>query len=496
MMQSSQSDAARILLCSAVISGALVMATSSLAQNDRQPYSDEAPAAQTSAYQLSVAVGYETQSISATCRITAVNSSQAAATNIPIVLHPALTVEAVTDDTGTPLPFTQGVLPSRGHAKKTVNYVDIRLPRPIQPGQSASVSLRYGGRISGYVDEGMLYLKDHVGDEFTIMRLDALGYPQISYATEASFHRSIMRHFGKGFDYSIEVTVPDHMVVANGGELFGTTRKDGLATYAYKNIKPTWRMDICIADYEILADKATSLRVFSFRNHQREARRVYEGAQGSIRLFTDWFGPVDNSKGFTVIEVPEGYGSQADVTCVLLTADVFAGELHELYHEISHLWNPRPLYDAPSRFETEGLACFLEYLVAQKLEDRPGLLETGVEEKRKVFRRQCRKNAKFKTVPICDYGKEDLAEGSYSKGMVAFYVLYRLVGEDSFIEIVREFNHRYAADGATLDDFVAVAGEVSSRALTAFFEDWVFSADSSEYIVSEMSITALVNRYE
>ena len=472
------------------------MAATGPAQSERGPYSDDAPATATAAYALSLAVDYDARAVAGTCLLTAVNRSQAPAPDVPIVLHPSLAVEAVTDEKRTPLPFTQEVLPSKGHPRKQVNYVDVRLPRPIEPGQSASVSLRYGGRLSGYVDAGMPYLKDHVGDDFTIMRMDALGYPQISYATETSFRRSVMRHFEEGFDYSIKVTVPDNLVVANGGELVGATRRDGLATYVYRNIKPTFRMDICVADYEVLEDKDARLRVFHFRNHRREAGRVYGAAQESLRMFTDWFGPVDNSKGFTVIEVPKGYGSQADVTCVLLTADVFAGELHELYHEISHFWNPRPLDDAPCRFETEGLACFLEYLVAQKLENRPGLLEKGLEEKRHVFRMQCRQNDKFKTVPIRDYGKEGLTEGSYSKGMVAFYVLYRLVGEDAFLEIIREFRRGYAATGATLNDFVAVAQAVSRRDLAAFFEEWLYSARSSEYVVSDMSAADMVARYD
>ena len=496
MTRSPKPEAARVLLCSGVLTGVLAMVTDGSAEGERRPCSDEAPAVAATTYELSLVVDYGAKTIAASCMLTATNWSHDLVGYVPIVLHPSLTVEAITDEKGRPLPFTQGVVPSKGHATKTVNYVDIRLPRPVQPGQSASVSLHYGGLLSGYADEGMLYLKDHVGDDFTIIRTDALGYPQISYATETSQRRSVMRHFGKGFDYSIEVTVPDNLVVANGGALVGTTRKDGLATYVYKNIKPAWRMDICIADYEVHEGKTAGLRVFYFRNHERGASRVYEAAEGSIRLFTDWFGPLDDWRGFAVIEVPEGYGSQADVTCVLQTADAFTGELHELYHEISHFWNPRPLDDAPSRFETEGLACFLEYLVAEKLENRPGLLDKGVEAKRNEFRMRCGQNGKFKTVAMCDYGKAGLTDGSYSKGMVALYVLYRLVGEDGLLQIIREFRGRHATKGATLADFVDVAEEVSSRNLTKFFEDWVYGAKSSEYVVNETPVADIVARYD
>jgi hypothetical protein len=105
------------------------------AHDDRQPCSDEAPAAQTTAYELSLVVDYEARTIAGDCLLTALNRSQAPIQSIPIVLHPVLTVEAVTDEKGIRLPFVQGVILSKGHAKKTVNYVDIRLPSPVDPGQ-------------------------------------------------------------------------------------------------------------------------------------------------------------------------------------------------------------------------------------------------------------------------------------------------------------------------------------------------------------------------
>lgn len=102
--------------------------------------------------------------------------------------------------------------------------------------------------------------------------------------------------------------------------------------------------------------------------------------------------------------------------------------LYELYHEISHIWNVKPLDPLPSRFESEGLAMFLQYLVQEKLENKKGALEKAAEWASKSFRKKCQNDPRCKDVPIIDYGKEMLPDLSYSKGMTLFYILYKLVG--------------------------------------------------------------------
>jgi len=57
---------------------------------------------------------------------------------------------------------------------------------------------------------------------------------------------------------------------------------------------------------------------------------------------------------------------------------------------------------------------------------------------------------------------------------MVFYALYREVGEDTFWEILREFNGRYYLGNASTDDLIAVASEVSGEDLTAFFDAWLF----------------------
>jgi len=462
---------------------------------ETQRFSDRKISFETLNYKLAIRIDYKQSKIYGRCWLTMLNSSKKSVRHIPAILYPLLKVTAVKNEVGVKLPFSQEVLSFEEREKKKVNYVDIAAKNPIPAGEKTTVQIEYEGQLGGYVDAGYSYVKDHISEEFTIIRLECFAYPIIGYPSEKTLYESIMKYFKKGFDYSIEVTVPEGLVVANGGKFVGKTSKNGMVTYMHKNIKPAWRMDVCVAKYGILEDEESGLKVHYLINDESAAKRVLDAMKRSHTFFTKCFGELKNPGSLTVIELSNSYGSQVDVTCILLEREAFGDKLHQVYHEVSHLWNPTSLDNLPSRLESEGLANFLQFLVAEKLENKKGMLKKGLEEKRRDFRQQCQWNPKLKKVPIADYGIEDLTDASYSKGMIAFYVLYRIVGEESFINIVRTFYQKYGDSGATLEDFIKLAKESSKTDLTKFFGEWIYGVESSEYLLSNMSIEDIVAKY-
>jgi len=463
---------------------------------ETQRFSDKKIHLETLNYKLAIRIDYSQNKIYGRCWLTMLNSSKKSVRHIPAILYPLLKVTAVKNEAGVKLPFSQKVLPFEEREKKKVNYIDIVAKTPIPAGDKTTVQIEYEGQIGGYVDAGYPYIKDHISEEFTIIRLESFAYPVIGYPSEKALYESIMKYFKKGFDYSIEVTVPKELVVANGGKLVSKTSENGMVTYIYKNIKPAWRMDVCVAKYGTLEDKDSGLKIYYLINDESAAKKVLDAMRRSHILFTKWFGELKNRGSLTVIESSNSYGSQLDVTCILLEREAFGDNLHQVYHEVSHLWNPSPLEELPSRFETEGLASFLEFLVAEKFENNQGLLKKALEKKRRDFRQQCQWGQKLRNTPIADYGKQDMTDASYSKGMIAFYILYRLVGEDEFINIVRTFYQKYAESGATLEDYINMAKQLSKSDLTKFFKEWIYGVESSEYLLSNMSIEDIIAKYK
>jgi hypothetical protein len=448
---------------------------------------------ETTRYDLQVVVDYDAEKILGRCRLTVHNPTGNPISTIPLLLYRLLEVTAITGGQGAAIPYRQKVLSFEDWEQIQANFVEATLPEPVAPGQSQTLEIAYQGYLFGYSDEGWMYVKDHIDKEFTFMRMDGFGYPIVGYP---SFQ--VNRKAGLGsFDYTLSVTVPEGLVVANGGKLAGKSTIDGQTTYTYTNLKPAWRMDMPVAPYGILEDSQNNLKIFHLPQDKDNAGMIMEAMKKTLRLFTNWFGPADDFQGFTIIEIPEGYGSQTDVTSILQTADAFQNRenLTALYHEISHIWNVRPTDPLPPRFESEGLAMFLQYLVQERLDNTPDALVKGYERLAGRFRQQCERNPRCKDIPMIAFGREDTTDLSYTKGMLFFYLLYRIMGEEDFLDAAGSFYQNYKRTGASAEQFLAHMKQRTEKNLDRLYQEWVYGTGSSQLILEGVPAEDLIERY-
>lgn len=441
-----------------------------------------------SRYEMAVEVDFESETISVEVDLTVENRGDQAVAEVPILLYRLLLVSQVTDSKGTELAFSQAVVAMSDVPTRQVNHLVVRLHPMLAPGEQTTIRLAYSGYLLGYVETGSLYIKDRVDREFTILRQDALAYPVVG-----TLSRRVNRAAGfPEFDYLARITVPQDLVVANGGQLMGKDRHNGLVTYTYRNLKPAWRMDFAIADYDIL--EKGPYRVYYFADDAAGAASVMEALIRTIDLYTEWFGPLSGSSGFSVLEIPDNWGSQADVTSILQTAAAFKDiERHyEIYHEVSHLWNVDPTENSPRW--NEGQAVFLQYLTADVLE---GTNRRGqeMEEMLDWFRTRFPEEPRWAETPMIDYAEADLTGLSYRVGAVMFEVLYQLVGQSELNRVVGGFYERYRIDGANTADFIEHANSVTTVDLESFFRDWIYTMRWYEQVRAGANIEDLVARY-
>src|SRR5574341_137796 len=135
------------------------------------------------------------------------------------------------------------------------------------------------------------------------------------------------------------------------------------------------------------------------------ARRIAANARRALDLFTTWFGPLPGNPSLTILELEDGYGSQADVAAIMQTAAAFRDSTrdHELYHEVAHLWNP-PTTDLPSPRWNEGLSTFLEYLAEEQFTGKP-LAAARADQLLDWLRSVAPRRERLTHVPLIDYGK-------------------------------------------------------------------------------------------
>jgi aminopeptidase N len=449
------------------------------------------PLPKTLAYNLDMNIDFETEKLLAECKITFSNNSDRSIGHIPLLLYRLLSVKSVTAEDNMPIPFTQKIVSVSGREKLQVNFIEIQLQTKLQPHEQKTINMEYDGYLLGYTETGWLYVRDHIGKDFTIIRTDGFGYPIAGYPDSEEMWAIVK----ESYDYRAQITVPEDVLVANGGELDDKIPKDNKTTWIYKSRKPSWRMDFAVSGYRLLTGNDN--KVFYFPQDSLGARSIMTALKNSLNLYTNWFGPLDNFPGYSIIEVPEGYGSQQDITCSMLTADNFksADKMEGLYHEISHLWNVKSLDKQPCRVESEGYAQFTQFLALEKLENRENAVAEAAQRYIDRLRKNFNEKKELQTIPIKDYGVRDMTEYSYTLGMVMFAVLYNKVGEKDYNKMIGSFYKKYHAAGATLDDFTRHFSSAASVNLDRFFDEWIYTTKAISHIMDGKTYTDLLELY-
>ena len=428
-------------------------------------YEDHQPAFTLAHLELSLRVNYDSRTIGGMASLMVRNHSPHPSATISLLLGRLMRVWSVTSAGNLPLSFTQDVVVFADDSVRQVNAIEVRLPRPVPSGDSLTIQVHYDGYLVGYTETGSLYIKDHVSPEFTILREDAYAWPVLGVPSWAANRGAVPSLF----TFAARIMVPDTFVVAMGGEQEGRVEQDGLVTWSYRGAAPVPFLNIAIAPYRVL--ERGNARIFYFPPDSSGARQVEQAIAGAMDRYTRWFGPLHRAARLTVMEIPEGWGSQASLTAgIILTRDAFIhrAELRQLYHELSHLWNVDDL-ERPSPRWNEGLATFLQWRMAAELDgwnDWAGRIERTVQ----VLRRDC-SAAGCDSLPLADYGRAGITDRSYPVGMLLFHILSQVLGAERFDRIYGSFFQSHREAGATSTELVAAFIAADPRA-RRIFEDW------------------------
>jgi aminopeptidase N len=443
-------------------------------------------------YDLKFDLDFDQTSLEAECVLAVKNPGDEPLRIVPLNLYRLITVSSVTDSSGKQLDFGQRTLIYDDWKEFQVNHVRVALDPALAPGETEAIRILYGGPFLGY-SEAMRYVKDHVSREFTLLRTDSMVFPRIGVPSWET-----NRGLGLGSStYRASVTVPAPLIVANGGDLVSKETAGEETTYIYRSRLPSWRIDLAAAEYETLEDSEGRFKLFFFPDDHDGAQALLERLIETMDLYTKWLGPLKVFKGLTVIEVPDGYGSQADVAAIIQEASAFKdpANYYTFYHELSHLWNVEGKDPMPPRFESEGQAMFLQHLVQERLEGRRDAAKNAVKESLVRMAKHFSENPERKSVPMIDYGKEQLTDLSYRMGQIFFYLLYEILGEEAFLEAAGGFYRTYFVTGAEAREFVEYFRSRSPADLEKLFEEWIFTAKAAELVVSRIPLEELLKRY-
>jgi aminopeptidase N len=260
---------------------------------------------------------------------------------------------------------------------------------------------------------------------------------------------------------------------------------------------PTWRIDIAGAKFSLVSDPIDRLVIYCLPQDLAGAQRILKEVKKVVELYSSLFSRPKLYAGYTIIEIPDGLGSQASDLYVLQTPAAFTDStrIGEMYHEVAHTWNAMSKRDVQRcRWFDEAFASYLEALAIFSFYGRQAF-EDELEKSREIFVRWANYDRQVYDTPIADHGKKELGRHSYTKGAWSLYVLNQVVGDQTFTQIFRAMLAEYETRAMDFDDFRAVVERISKRNLKKFFDEWIYGTESSRLLVDGVSITDIVKRY-
>lgn len=421
------------------------------------------------------------------------NATGTSQTEIPLLLYRLLYVQRITDGSGGPLQFEQNVVQLSDEPSLQIRAVVVKLSRALLPNDTLDLKISYEGFIFGY-PEVMAYVKDRVDENYSLLRPDALAYPILA---QASFS-SILAAYDTKFTYNIRATVPKGYTAVCGGGLISSlpVGLDSTA-FVFRSKVPTWRIDLAVARFSLLADSANDLLVCYVPDDSSGARRVLAASREVIKFYSGMFGRPEHYQGYTVIEIPDGWGSQAGDFYFLQTAAAFrdSSKIGEVYHEIGHSWNvPSSQSVKRCRYFDEAFASFFEALAIRALGGNQGFKEV-MERSRSIFVKWGNGDREVFDTPIADYGKKELGRHSYTKGAWSLFVLDQIVGDKTFARIIRAMLAEYENRAIDFAGFQGLCERISGRSLKKFFDEWIYGAESSKLLADGTAIQDIMKRY-
>ena len=443
-------------------------------------------------YQLDIRFALKEQRVDMTAKLTITNTTSQAQSKLPFLLYRLFTVERVTGSAGSAIGFTQDVVLMKDEPSWQVTQLVVNLPSPLKPGDTTRITVAYGGYLFGY-PEVMAYVKDHIDEQYSLIRPDALAYPMLA---DPSFANLFAAYRSK-FTYQVSATVPPGYRAACGGELLDSHTYQDRSTFVFRSKIPTWRIDVAVAQFALEGSADDNLEIYYLPEDSTGARRILKASRDAVEFYTTMFGKPMGYKGYTIIEIPDGWGSQASDYYFLQTAAAFkdSTKLREVYHEIGHTWNAMQSPEVERcRYFDEAFASFFQALAVRQFEGEDAF-KAEMERTRSSFVQRAGRNPQALETPIAGYGAKELGGFSYTKGAWSLYVLYELVGEETFASIIREMLATYWDKPIDFGKFQKLCEEVSGRDLRKYFQEWIYGTQSSKLLVDQVPIDDIVKRY-
>lgn len=286
----------------------------------------------------------------------------------------------------------------------------------------------------------------------------------------------------------LSLVVPSHWETVTVGTRVASHTTENTTTHVWELEQPApivgWICAGTYAKYERVTrvNGVVSIAAYLFDEDSARAGEIIGRARDVIGWYSRMFTPYRFPR-MSIVEIEDWVGGPgllaiAAPSFVMVKSQAFttddpfnrAGTI--LPHEIAHQWWPATVYveefEAP--FLAEGMC---EYSSLLYNEGQPKKTSRDSLSHHPFLRPLVVRVQKGKDIPLRRRADMRSYYTHYLKATFVHHMLRKIMGEETFLKLYREFALRFAERMASLDDFRMLAEELSGRKLDWFFSQWV-----------------------
>ena len=294
-------------------------------------------------------------------------------------------------------------------------------------------------------------------------------------------------HPSDGATYDLRLSVPERFTVVASGEPIGSSTADGWTTTEWSVDReiPPYTMSFVAAEMTVeerAGPDGIELVVAYPTGTAPEVVAPFSKMPEMIETLSACFGPLPVDR-FGGVVVSDAFGAALEAENIPIYG-IGAVEERTIAHEMAHQWfgNDVRLASWKDLWLNEGFARYAEVLWVEATEGEAAKAEMLAQQREQVLFFH---GPVAGAIAIADPEADGLFNGYiYSRGALTLQALRDQVGDPTFCTILRTWHEEHAGTTGSTAEFIATAERLSGQDLTAFFEEWIFSAEVPESIAA------------
>ncbi|GAA4452885.1 M1 family aminopeptidase [Nibrella saemangeumensis] len=289
---------------------------------------------------------------------------------------------------------------------------------------------------------------------------------------------------------SVSITAPAQFVSVSNGTLISLIpNPDGTRTYRWHNRYPIAQYLISVAmsnytrydtPFQYAPGQIMPVTHYLYPESMAANQANLDQTSGMLRVFSQLFGPypfLQHKYGHAQF----GWGGGMEHQTI---SSMGAFNTNLIAHELAHQWfgDKITCRDWHNIWLNEGFASYAEALYQEAIGGR-------VAYNNYIANFMTNARRALGTLYVKDISTVNSIFNSnrtYSKGAVVLHMLRGVVGDSTFVRILRTYSAspRVAYSTAVTDDFQAIAEQVYGQKLDYFFKEWIYGESHPSYKVT------------